>query len=62
MDIYYQKIILLSEEVRQAILSHHEREDGSGYPRGIRGKKINLYAKIIAIADVYDALTSKKSL
>ena len=50
-----KRLSFLSEEVRQAILSHHEREDGSGYPRGIRGKKINLYGKIIAIADVYDA-------
>lgn len=58
--ILSKRLSFLSEEVRQAILSHHEREDGSGYPRGIRGKKINLYAKIIAIADVYDALTSKR--
>lgn len=50
----------LSEKVRYAILHHHEREDGSGYPFGIKGDEINLYAKIIAIADVYDALTSER--
>jgi len=39
---------------------HHERLDGSGYPRGIKGKEIHEYAKIVAIADVYDALISKR--
>jgi len=51
----------LTEEVRDAILCHHEREDGSGYPYGIKGRKINLYAKILAITDVYDALTSERA-
>jgi HD-GYP domain-containing protein (c-di-GMP phosphodiesterase class II) len=37
---------------------HHERYDGSGYPRGLKGKDITEYAHIIAIADVYDALTA----
>ncbi|MCF6464481.1 HD-GYP domain-containing protein [Clostridium sp. Cult2] len=55
-----KRIPFLKEEVREAILSHHEREDGSGYPRGIKGRKINLYARILAIADVYDALTSER--
>lgn len=50
----------IDEDVRQAILSHHEREDGSGYPRGLKGEEINIYAKILAIADVYDALTSER--
>lgn len=50
----------IDEDVRQAILSHHEREDGSGYPRGLKGQEISLYAKILAIADVYDALTSER--
>ncbi|TYP70323.1 HD-GYP domain-containing protein [Paenibacillus methanolicus] len=39
---------------------HHERFDGSGYPRKIRGDEIHEYAQIIAIADVYDALTSPR--
>lgn len=39
-------------------LQHHERFDGLGYPRGLKGKEIHEYAQIVAIADVYDALTS----
>ena len=50
----------ISKNVSIAALQHHEREDGSGYPQGIRGEKIHEYAKIIAICDVYDALTSNR--
>ncbi len=42
-------------------LKHHERWDGSGYPFGLRGGEIPLAARIVAVADVYDALTSKRS-
>lgn len=45
-------------ELSQAILQHHERWDGSGYPSGIAGKEIDICARIIAIADAYDAMTS----
>lgn len=40
---------------------HHEKLDGTGYPRGIKGDEIHLYGKILAIADVFDALTSHRS-
>ena len=40
--------------------SHHERWDGTGYPAGLRGEAIPLAARIVAVADVYDALTSKR--
>lgn len=50
----------ISSVTRNAILSHHENEDGSGYPRGLTSEKIHLFAKIIHIADVYDALTTKR--
>lgn len=47
-------------EAKEAILCHHENDDGSGYPRGLRKDEIPLYARIIHVADVYDALTSKR--
>ncbi|MEX5745171.1 two-component system response regulator [Massilia sp. X63] len=44
----------------QIALTHHEKYDGSGYPRGLRGDAIPLSGRIVAIADVFDALTSKR--
>jgi len=41
-------------------LTHHEKWDGSGYPRGLRGSKIPLVGRIVAVADVFDAVTSKR--
>ena len=43
-----------------AIRDHHERPDGSGYPNGITGKAIHEFARFAAVADVYDAVTSKR--
>lgn len=43
------------------VLHHHERYDGSGYPAGLKGEEIPLQARIIQIADVFDALTSSRS-
>jgi len=40
---------------------HHEKWDGSGYPQGLKGEDIHLYGRIVAIADVFDALTHKRS-
>jgi HD-GYP domain-containing protein (c-di-GMP phosphodiesterase class II) len=39
---------------------HHERQDGSGYPDGLMGESIPIGARIVAVADVYDALTSDR--
>ena len=41
-------------------LSHHEKYNGKGYPKGLQGEDIPLYGRIVAIADVFDALTSKR--
>lgn len=50
----------LDESTALAVLQHHERCDGNGYPNGISKRKISVYAKIIALCDVYDALISKR--
>lgn len=41
-------------------LQHHEKFDGSGYPNGLSGEDIHIYARIVAVADVFDALTHKR--
>ena len=51
------KIIMLAEQIA---LSHHERWNGQGYPNGLSGKDIPLIGRIVAVADVFDALTSKR--
>ncbi|SDE84555.1 hypothetical protein SPACI_020800 [Sporomusa acidovorans DSM 3132] len=50
----------IPDGVIHGILQHHERFDGSGYPLGVSGDQIHPYAKIIAIADMYDAMTSDR--
>ncbi len=49
-----------SEEVMNAVLMHHEKFDGTGYPLGLKGEQITYLARIITVADVYDALTSNR--
>lgn len=51
----------LPQMIHNIILYHHERHDGTGYPTGIKGKEIPLESRIVAVADVYDALTSARS-
>ncbi len=46
--------------VQNAALMHHERVDGSGYPLGLKGNQIDRFAKMVAIADVYDAMTAAR--
>lgn len=41
-------------------LQHHEKYDGTGYPKGLKGDEIHIHARIVAIADVFDALSSKR--
>ncbi len=51
------RFLLLARDIAW---SHHERYDGSGYPRGLTGSQIPLCGRIVAVADVYDALTSRR--
>ncbi|MCW8878149.1 MAG: HD-GYP domain-containing protein [Kangiellaceae bacterium] len=55
-----EKVDNLSEVVKEAALSHHERFDGKGYPRHIHKDRVSRYAKIISIIDAYDAITSER--
>jgi HD-GYP domain-containing protein (c-di-GMP phosphodiesterase class II) len=46
--------------VRRLVLDHHERLDGTGYPRGVRGDDLDLATRILSVCDVYDALVSPR--
>jgi hypothetical protein len=46
--------------IRETALYHHERYDGTGYPEGLKGDKIPLYARIVGVADSYDAMSSNR--
>jgi putative two-component system response regulator len=47
-------------DVKKAVLQHHEKLDGSGYPNGLRGGEICLYARIISVADIVEAISSHR--
>ena len=47
-------------ELSHGVLSHHERWDGKGYPRGLKGRRIPLAARVVAIADTFDAITHRR--
>ncbi|MDR7562144.1 MAG: HD-GYP domain-containing protein [Armatimonadota bacterium] len=52
--------ISLYRDSLDILLQHHERLDGSGYPKGLRGEEIGLPARILAVADAYDAMTTQR--
>ena len=58
----YQMLLAhnVDEHILYAALMHHERNDGTGYPMHLTGKQIDRFARVIAIADVYDAMTSSR--
>jgi len=60
----YRKIIEQDEDLpatsAHVALEHHERLNGSGYPRGLKGEEIHIFSRIASIADVYDAMTSDR--
>ncbi|GAB3477173.1 hypothetical protein GCM10027340_04970 [Marinomonas epiphytica] len=49
-----------AEVVKDAVLNHHERPDGKGYPNGVSGKQLTAMAKIVGICDAFDAMTSSR--
>ncbi len=49
-----------NEDILYGVLQHHEKTDGTGYPFGISGEQIHIFARIIAVADIYDAMTSDR--
>jgi diguanylate cyclase (GGDEF)-like protein/PAS domain S-box-containing protein len=62
-EIGYRMLSTSNEfsEMANVVLEHQERWDGQGYPKGLKGEEISLQARIIAIADAYDAMTSNSS-
>ena len=52
---------ITDKRILSGIRSHHEKLDGAGYPDGLKDKEISLFARIIAVCDVFDALTTKRS-
>ena len=55
-----QETPFLRQEMKMAILQHHERLDGSGYPRGDKMNQISVHSQILAVADVFHAMTSER--
>lgn len=55
-----EDLTAMNKKVKLAVLQHHERLDGSGYPLGVRQGKIQFYSQIIAVSDVYHAMTSER--
>lgn len=55
-----ENLTVMNKKVKLAVLQHHERMDGSGYPLGVRQGKIQFYSQIIAVSDVYHAMTSER--
>ena len=48
-------------QIQSGALYHHERFDGKGYPHGLKGEEIPLFARIICVADCFDAMTTQRS-
>ena len=63
-SVYSYRIIQnnadLSDEVKLGVLQHHEKINGAGYPMSVPGNKITPYAKVLAVADIYDALVTER--
>lgn len=60
LEMLQQNKSQLPKRVIQGVYNHHEFFDGTGYPLGLKNKEINIYARVIAIADALDAMTTKR--
>jgi len=61
LEVLRPMLVRLSKEVHNVILHHHERWDGSGYPARLKGEAIPLWARIVALADAYEAMTAGRA-
>lgn len=55
-----RKLSPVFRSIAKGVGQHHERWDGNGYPKGLPGEKIHIYARILSVADVFEALTTKR--
>ncbi|HZK20053.1 MAG TPA: HD domain-containing phosphohydrolase [Treponemataceae bacterium] len=60
-SMYAENVLLYSREISLIIEQHHERWDGKGYPEGKKETEINKYARILSVAEAFDAMISKKT-
>lgn len=56
-----ERFSILNKNIKDIILQHHEKLDGSGYPYNLKGSEVNELAKIVAVCDIFDAVTSERS-
>jgi len=59
-DENHRSLGVSGKQTRQIALYHHERWDGGGYPEGLSGEQIPMAARLMALADVFDALTCRR--
>src|SRR6056297_2913289 len=59
-SLFSKELYAIIEITKEIIYQHHERMDGTGYPNGLKGQEIGLFSKIVSVADVFDAITSKR--